>query len=283
MGTMTALLAASILSAASGPAPAPGSAQPGQPVKQERAKSDSILKVYDARDLNVLLGENRSGQPPAEQVMMRLASALQVSMTPLADGIFAITGSEDQHDVLARLIEDLRSVQGTAYELDLTLYPVASESAPALGSKAAVTPEALRARQAVRTGSSTRIAAARRTTIISDWSPVVSDSTLGFDPQTSELEDGLIVEASLGSSRQGEGIMLHLTGAMTRLNVQETPIFVLDRERPLSIGLPKTETRSLAADLRLKVGELTVIAVAPGFESGQSLVLAAAVREVPLQ
>jgi len=220
-----------------------------------------------------------------------------VSCKQLVPGVFAVTAERELHPTIRSMLTQLRDLSHQRYELELVVYAVATPSAPTLGAAVTIDPNsgASRTRTTVLRRLARPIEAITRIAYISDWMPVVADNAVGNDPTTSEVVSGLSCFATVGAGPEsGETISFQLTGRMCRATVDPAPVgsgkaFAASgpASEGLGIGLPKIDERTIHVDLPLSLGaaggaggKLTAVAVLPGFDAGQSLVIAAGVREI---
>lgn len=293
---------------------------------------NTTVEIYDARDLTVLFTAPPAGQSVAtgpaeaagqspfwtrrpaatdavamsklERLVSSVASSAGAASVELLPGVYSVTADRDTHQVIRGMLTQLRQMSTQRYELELVVYPVATASAPGLGSAVTLDPAAAPAR--VRTTVLRRLAqpieAVTRIAYISDWQPVVADNAVGNDPTTAEVVSGLACVAVIGAGPDSpESATLQITGRLTRAAVEPAPLGsgkALTNTGPasegLGIGLPRIDERAINVDMVLGLaaptapaggtapapGTLTAVAVFPGFEEGESLVLAAAVREL---
>lgn len=278
-----------------------------QPVGGEEGASEPTLRLYDVRDLAVAMaqppseeGDGDDGEP-LDLMLDRIASPLVHDYYKLADGLFTITADHAAHETLIRLLNDVRDLYREPYEIELVHYAVAAADSPLIGSGAVPVDDGSLTR--LRQVAIHRVAAALRSTAshayVADWQPVVADSAVGYDPEVHLVEDGLQLEATVGSdhaadhANRDDRIHLSLSGTIAQAFIELIPVPVAtasavgetasgpaEAGQPLALGLPNVMTRDVRADLDLPLNRLTVVSVVEGFEPGQSIVIAAAVRRL---
>ncbi len=289
------------------------------------AAQDSVVEIYDARDLAVLIASPPGGQSVAtdksapavgspspfwmrtpsagpatdklDQLFGSIVNVTGAGYSQLMPGVFAVTTDRETHTTVRAMLAKVRGMSEQRYEFDLVVYPVPVASAPALGG--AVTPDAAAVGTRIRTTAMRRlpqtVEALKRVAYISDWMPVVADNAVGNDPTTSEVVSGLSCIALIGAGPDSsEVVNLQLTGRLSRASVApgaggagKAMAATGPASEGLGIGLPVIDERSISVDLPITVAapnvvgaRLTAVAVLPGFEEGQSLVVAVGIREI---
>ena len=314
-------LGAALLAAASCPAdvisePIASSAQPED--------NPNMLIVYDVRDLATMLspeegaagvpmlkdvplignlfrrgapggaGETSAEQPTTKRsVINSLAEASSMIIQTISPGILAATGTKDQHDLFQRLITQLRTVDSGSFEIEITVSKAQGEQAPAIGQPFNATGDVERVKQAIRGRAEALIHATESIAYISEWVPVVGNSSVGYQPQTKEVVSGLRLVASVSPATAGR-VDLRISGTLDRADVKTTKNAVVAPGNAavgagqgvpsdLGIGLPTVQSRSIQCELAVPFEQAIVIAVATGFDSGgptNAVVIAAKIRQL---
>lgn len=286
---------------------------------------DSIVEIYDARDLAALIAappEGQSvatekpgtpgqpgvtmawartpGQPQVDRLDKLFGSIANVVGAPyqqIMPGVFAVTTDRATHDNVRAMLKQVREMSRQRYELELVAYTVTGPATPALGKS--VAPDAGAPQSRIRTTVLRRlpqqVEAVKRIAYISDWMPVVADNAVGNDPTTSEVVSGLSCVALIGAGPDSpEVVNFQLTGRLTKATVVnaaggvgKASAATGPASEGLGIGLPTVDERSMNVDMAMPItpanvveSRLTAIAVLPGFDEGQSIVIAAGVREI---
>ncbi len=239
---------------------------------------------------------------PADLVVSRLCDQLSLQREPLVEGVYLITGEAEQHEQFVKLLEDVRSLYQGAYELEIFAYPASAAQAPALGASAESTGVTLRSRQVIGRRVESHIAMTEEISYVRDWQPVVGNSSVGYDPEPGTATKGLrlavtagAVERAGGSSAPGGGrarpapdsasseavVTLRVRGEYMDVQIekQSSPLGPLSGGA-LELGLPHTITRTIESDMRLPLGQPSVLAVVAGAKPGEVLVIAGAIREL---
>lgn len=282
---------------------------------------EPVLRVYDARPLSAVLPRRdaaplpgaayafpartdgsaanpvpagRSGGAPAggsvEQIVGRLCDQLGLASEPIGDGVFLVSGEAAQHEQFSKLVEDLRSLYGGSYELELATFTVPAAQAPAVGSACDAQTATLRTRQVVARRVESRITMTEEIGFVRDWVPVVGNDAVGYDPDPGVVVKGLRLcvtvggteGASPGGGRPGAGVVsVKLQGEWCDavIEKQGSPLGP-QGGGVLELGLPHVALRSIDSEARISPGQLSVLAVVPGSRAGEAVVIAGAVREV---
>ncbi len=270
-------------------APVAAAAQPalGQPVS---GAGEVEMRVYDLRDLAASLPASAGGGLGASAIdvlVPTLAQATGASARPVLAGVYAVAGSPEAHAALESMLRAVRELYSETYQVEIRAVSVAADRAPAVG--AAAEAGALGEMEAVARGSAsvvrraaTTVASERRMTYIADWSPVVGNNAVGYDPQTSEVEEGMhvtvVVGAGAGERGQGAegtaGEVVQVRGTITRVEMEyESAPLVGMEGGNLRVGLPRVEERAVESVLRAPLGTPTVVAVVDGFDEGESVIV----------
>jgi hypothetical protein len=290
------------------------------------AAQNTTVEVYDARDLAALFASPAPGQSVANDkpegggpsavlwrrapatteagldkianLFSNITAAAGATFIQLTPGVFAVTADRDVHPAIHSMLTQLRDLSRQRYELEVVLYPVATPSAPGIGT--VVTPDPNTITSRTRTSALRRLAqpieAITRTAYISHWMPVVADNAVGYDPTTSEVISGLQCTAMVGAGPDSDqAITLQLTGSLTKVTIEPGPTGTPTGKgaapatpagEAFTLGLPRVEERAIQVDIPLAsatgapANKLTAVAVLQGFEAGQSIVLAAGLREI---
>ncbi len=288
--------------------------------------SDASFRMYDLRDLAVLLppevpeptepvtgdlpmirlmsvaraaGQSSPVKTPIQHLVGQVTSALGLSATEISTGIYLIRAEDAIHTQLGDIFGRVRALYSDVVDVEIAVFHVTADKAPALGSAANVDATATRIRQTVSRRAPTRFAAMRSTCFVSDWQPVVGTQAVGYDPETRWLDDGLdatIIVAGAGADtgpiapKAGDTTHLIVRGSLTSIDPRSTTFGHVDLDQTtggvtgkagaaLVIVTPIVQQRSIDADIGIPAGKPTVISVVPGFEEGQVIVIAATITD----
>lgn len=287
----------------------------------------TALKVYDLRALAIIPMEPRRGSlanvdswPPgsgqeergpfdaparrapevgpasgADTLVALVTNSMGLTPNKIAEGLYAVVATEGDHRLLADLFAQVRAVDAPTYEVEIALLQAPSAAAPAIGAPAPTdggAPPMLRSRQIAVRHLATDINSLRRQHFVADWQPIVAEQTVGFDPVTAFVDDGVRLSVHIGApptlpESGGSGspgtIPVKLAGEVsyTRINDAELPVAGTNTgSQPpvLRFGQPVSLVRSVRSELKLQPGTPTVVAVLDGFEPGQAIVVTMSIR-----
>jgi len=278
----------------------PASAQGGVISIVPRLEGDlsnpsGIVRLSLTPQLN---GSTTQSASSADVVVSRLCDQLQLQKESLIDGVYIVTGEAGQHEQLVKLLEDVRSLYQGAYDLELFIYPMAAAQAPGLGAPADSQAVTLRARQVIARRVESRLDFTEELTYIRDWQPVVGNDSVGYDPDPATVTRGLRLTVTAGavdrepatpgagsspaaSNPAAPAVPLRLRGEWIDAVIErQSALLAPVSGGELELGLPHTTTRTIESDLRLPLGQPSVLAVIPGAKPGEVIVIAGAIREL---
>lgn len=251
-----------------------------------REMSERQIRVYDLRSMNDVLGGPALRGDRAGVVSRSLAAGTVASLARLVsmqaeivtDGVYAIAGSAAAHAQFAETLDQLRGLESEHFTVDLRILTITADEPPAIGSTMTTQSGATinhRVLAAVKQRSAVSFAVQTETTYIQGWSPVVSDSAIGYQSNVDEVTSGLEAEVTI-DDRLGNGVRIVVRGGVSEADV------VVSREPltgdGLTIGLPIVTTRSFDSVASAMFNTPTVVASMTGFEPGEHLVAVVTVR-----
>lgn len=270
------------------------------PVFSMQPEGEPVARVYDARELGAMLAPSEEADPlrrasrrqhgepevdpnagedpglmAARGIFEKLTSSLNMTMDTLLQGVFMITGGQAEHARLIELIEAVRRVHADRFELDVRLWSVESSQAPALGSAASPPPGAMVFRLTTPRSAPTPIYALAHEWHLWGWQPVVGDNAVGNEPRFDAEPTGLWLTLTVGSDEGPGRVALRGRGAVLSSSVETLTPRIGELET--TVQLPRSRERTVSIDAAVGA-EPAVVMVMPGFEEGQTLVLAAGAR-----
>ncbi|MCB9845357.1 MAG: hypothetical protein H6811_05165 [Phycisphaeraceae bacterium] len=216
-----------------------------------------------------------------ERLAEGLAKLLNVRHAALAPEVHAVEGSSAQQQAFEDALEQLRAMHSTRYLIDVSLLESSATEAPSVGDTAEFGPRTLR--QSIRGRTPAELTATRTVSYVARWTPIVSDSAVGYESQIAEVTDGLRASLTIGEPTS--------TGVAVTLSGEVSLARIVDRKEPLvetaanpfggglTIGLPEIRRRSLNAAVSVPMDRATVVCVVEGFEPGTSISVALRLRQ----
>lgn len=236
-----------------------------------------VVRVYDARDLAAAMhGPGRAeGVDVVQPVVEELAASLEVMATRIAPGIYTLVGDEKRFDEWVRLTRQVFDAHADGYVVEVALLTAPAASPPAIGAEVRPESPVLRSRQSVPRRVEAPFNVTEERTYIARWQPVVAESSVGYEASTAAVTSGLVARVFVGAGDDAPaGVSIRIDGVLARADVIEVPITL--SAASLTIGLPVVASRSFRGEAIVS-DKPTVLAVVPGFEPGECLVVAAAV------
>jgi len=230
-------------------------------------------------------------------VVTRLCDQLSLSREELVEGVYVISGAAAQHERFVKLLQDVRSLYEGAYEFELYSYPAAAAQAPGVGAPAELQTVTLRTRQVIARRVESRIAITEEITYVRDWVPIVGHQSVGYDSDTGTVTKGVRIAVTAAGAdpvnapahaaargpdgSAGAPVSLRIRGEWCDaiIEKQPSPLGPLSGGT-LELGLPRIVTRTIESDLRVTLGQPTVLAVVPGTKPGEVVVIAGTLREL---
>lgn len=268
------------------------------------APAGDVLRVYDVRDLGAyaqtglvsitpridqdsdglfVLGLTAlTGQTsPQPDILMEVAGLTGLSAKRLQEGIYVATGPAESHEQLMAALAQYRTISGVHYVVELAAYESTQPVAAVPGDSAASMsgPAVFQCRQTVAGRASAAVAATSSEQYVSGWVPVVGNSAVGYQVQTSSAETGLTGTLVIGAGEAPEGrVNIQLAGWALKTDVTNSTITLGGDTLPL--GTAKRQERGIQTSLSAPVGESIVLATISGFQPGSVVILTAKVTPV---
>ncbi|HRJ50286.1 MAG: hypothetical protein KF787_01720 [Phycisphaeraceae bacterium] len=272
--------------------------------------SDIIMKMIDLRDLSAVMSTASRARPiaapeseaasgsesspfrdvpkfssPADPVLDladRLCDALGAQITVYSKGIMVVSGEAAAITRLEQLLEEAWSVHSDRYDIDLVIAVFPSDQVPALGSVLSGGSTLARQRRGVVSRTPTDISMTETMRYVGGWTPIVSDNAVGYQPIVSSIAHGLDGDITVSPNGAPAGgpatFTITLTGTLSRAAINPRTIEVSAPGGSSTLPLDNFVVRSRSIGTRGLAGhEPTVLAALPGFEDGQTIVLAAGV------
>jgi hypothetical protein len=240
------------------------------------ADEPTELRILDTKDLLDAL--QVSPDHPSTDIFILLNNITGATAYAMGANTVAVVGTRPQLDAIDRVIASITS--SPMLELEIMVHDSGPGTAPRLGEPAPSPEPSFRLRRAMRQGTTATLDTIAKVGFISDWTPVVSTGSVGYDPQIEELEEGLRLAATVTPSPDASGSrVLRLQGSITSLTLTSTTTRLPGGpEQGLAISLPRRESTAIATSIALPEGRPIVVAVLPGKSPGTSVVLSASVR-----
>lgn len=263
--------AAAIAAAHEQPPAAPAPALP-TPSTDEATE----LRVLDTQDLLDAL--QVSPDRPYTDIFTLLNNITGATAYAMGETTVAVVGTRPQLDAIDRVIASITS--SPMLELEIMVHETGPGAVPRLGEPAPSAEPSFRIRRAMRQGTTATLDSISKVGFIADWTPVVSEQVVGYDPQIEELEEGLRLSATVTPSPDASGSrVLRLQGSISRLTLTSTTTHVPGGpEQGLAISLPRRESTSVATSIALPDARPIVVAVLPGRLPEASVILSASIR-----
>ena len=269
---------------------------------------DWIYSIYDIRDLDSGLADADAQrlaaaraqplgsfhEPPraeesteftrAEQLVMRVCDLRGITYGSLLPGLLSVEGEAHEHEWLSEQLTTLRALFERRYEVAILTAEVPSDQVLSVGTSLEVWPEGDVLHQVLVRRQPTRLRAVTTVSYVAALRPIVGEQSLGYDPQTATVDDGLTAIVTVGAGTESESsTMVRVTGELTQVTIDRraltgaggSPEFT-----PVGIDLPRVARRTIHAAVDVPFETLTTLAVVSGFNDGTDLVVAAWVKEL---
>lgn len=255
-------------SGALAPHPATLSKATAQPLG-ELHDAQVMRRVYDLRHLTPILSERESFELVADTLFGQIAHS--TDFFPLLSDIFIVDATNAEHGQVDEAIRTLQALHTEGYIVRVELIEGGIGETARVGrprpewSQTATI--AVVEQFALRTAPTT-IADTNQIDYIAQWSPVVSDNAVGYDPQIRSIEDGLsgTLTVGVGSAAPGH-VNVQLQGGVRTADLVETvasaPGAGVICELPVFMARASTRVIDLRASIPF--GQPTVIGVLRGF------------------
>lgn len=284
----------------------PGKPEPSTKTSERPLGGPPTLRILDARDFEIALrraafdeqpivvqgeaispfGSRRTKEASSEPSVEALLSMVGVEGKPLASGVYGVIGTPEQQEVVARIMDQVRHANAGSYIVRVTVGEAPDNAE--IGTTAAPAAGGVQFAQAMRRGVPAHVKCTTAASYISDWTPVVADNSVGYDPQVSIAEDGFVADVTATPSREGF-VLLSLTGMLSKVDeIKEATVALSnDSKTGLRLQLPTMQSRGVEATMEVPLGGSgvgTMVALAPGFGGSQparSVGVWVSVRELP--
>lgn len=225
---------------------------------------------------------------PTDRLVGKLANLLSLMPEELVENVYFIDGDDESHQRFADAIEKMKALHQDRVQVEVSCYEVAASEAPGIGeeSKPADKPTVGGTTVGPR-HSLARIEATRSVSYIADWSPVVGDAAVGFDPTIGSVTDGAAFGVRVGAGKEKirvgvQGVVAKAEISTVRTQSEQTmgagQVALSPGGALVAIGLPHVERRVIDTDVAISLNRATVVATAPGFSEGTRLVVAVTVK-----
>lgn len=281
------------------------------PLAPGASADDRVLRVYDLRDVGAVLPALRKPQPPLGQpywlfrdegapspfvptpgggkpatpidsLVSQLCNPLNLMGEPIADGVYLVAGERAGHEQFAQLVESVRAVYTPRCDIEVLAVVVPEDKAPAVGTPytPAQPPAPLRRIAAsVPRRVPTTLESTETRAYIGDWTPVVADHSVGYDPQTAGIRSGLSLEVCPGAEGP-QGTSVRITGSLceSTLTFGTLPLITGEPNSAISIGLPASSVRDITSAITMPSATPTVAAVVTGFKPDEAILIVVSVK-----
>lgn len=261
----------------------------GPAIAQSGEDAPRTWKLYDVRDLIGLLpaaadvnGNAPSDAGAVDAVLTRLCDAFGAPHERLLDGVYGVEANPATHDLLMRLLSDVRALHAERFAVDIAWFYMSDGERPAIGQAVGLPANAWQHSVVVTRRTPTELEQLERHNYIKGMNVVVAESVVGYEPEIDTVVDGLRAVLTLGTSADSEtSTTLRLIGEARRAKLDRKPARLESGmiDSP-AVELPAQAVRTLRADVRVPFGEWTVVSAAPGFMEGMTIVIAARVAPV---
>lgn len=247
---------------------APALADPSETLSSQEPQ----VRLIDLRDLRAAFAHTIV---EAHQLVGSIGAALGIQTLPAGEGVFVVKGESESLDALGTILDDFRTAATESYVVELLVASVDRAQAPAPG--AAMPAGAIahaRMRQVLPRGREVELRSLDEVSFIRSWSPVVSDSAVGYDAQTDSIEHGLSVEAIVTGAGDGS-VSISLNGAISHATLRQVQVTLTEGTLPYEV--PTVRMRSIHAWAGVALDAArgpTVVTLLEGFEDGKVLVVA---------
>lgn len=244
----------------------------------QRAMLESLLQPVTPESASS--GE-ASGR--VDQLMDRLCGALGLEYTQFLVGVYGIEAQEAEHTQIVELLEEVRALYATRYEVEVFWYAVPAAQVPSAGEEAKPTDPVHRHRLVVSRRTPTPLTQVSLHTYVAGLQPVVAQSSAAYDVETRTAADGLQATILVGIGEEDLNVTsLQITGDLRRVRMDRTSAAIVHEGSTLQVDLPVVTIRSVLCSRRIGIGANTVLTVVDGFEDGECLVIAARVQRVAM-
>lgn len=260
----------------------PGPGRPSHVAESKRAGAqpdEPILRnLYDLRELRGDMAEvTHDGLDDLVGTVM--GQYIGVGHSELLDGVYVVEGTQSQLAEVDEMMRGFRSALGRAYvvRVECRVYP--QEVDIPLGrppSEGGGVIQWFDGTVGARRECPIQLTTTQ--TFINEWSPVVSDSAVGYDPQADTVTSGLAATVLIGEQNEGM-VRARLVGTLQEVSLDERMVEMSGAVLPFSA--PTVVHRAILADATISMGESVVVQVMPGFDPGTTM--AVVIRVLPIE
>lgn len=229
--------------------------RPGTPETQPE------VSLIDARD--VLVGRVVSEE--RDVLFNTMAGSLGLGASPMGDGLYLVR-SDDQAQTASRLAELQRLLrelqpQGAAYNVGIRILRRPLAAVPEIGSRIDVKDAVVLAQVTLRVGEEAPVESVESVSYIGSWSPVVGESSVGYEPVLAEAERGFRGQIRLQPSTSANAVEFFLQGELMNATVSMTEQPLLGPDQRLSFGLATKQRRTVSVSMNaMPVAQVSIIA-----------------------
>lgn len=252
-------------------------------------EGEPLARLYDLRDVGALLAE--SGGNDLESLVMNVASAIGAELRgELIGGVYLIECDERTHFKFAHHMNTVRELHSERYEVEVAFYSATPEDSPRIGQQMGESgsPPApdFSAKLVATRRVPTELRAMREEAYIARWQPVVSDSAVGYEAQIDRAPEGVEMQVTVGAGPEDDGgTTIRIEGEIVRSEITKeagpSSVGVGNMAgTSLMIGLPRTQERSVRAEMKVAFDRPIVVAVTMGFRERDMIVMAVRVRKL---
>lgn len=212
-----------------------------------------------------------------EMIVGRLGDSMSLGYEWLDDGLLIVEGSNDRLASFGAMLDQLRALYDQTYTVELQAVVVPVGDVPALGGpwSTDATPMHLM-RQTVTRRVGTRLVSEQRQSFLADFTPVVGDQSVGFDPKVNEAISGLAVWVIVGAGQEDSSTPVTLVGSIIQTSVSRFdpgPGASSTLPEMPGLELASVQERAFSGAHRVAFGEPTMVAVLDGHQEGEAIVV----------
>ncbi len=236
--------------------------------------------------------DSPAGQDRVMDLVQRLAGPLDLTVSSVGSGVILVIGSEESQARLEALVSQMMDMNKDRIEIEVLAAIFPAGQAPELGTPMVGGKVVMRSRQTVPLRTPVPVVSIDEIQYIAGWQPIVADNSVGYETIVRSVGSGMKAEAiatpapepepGLRSPSNAGAIELTLRGSLSSATIAEKSVEGLlpAGTTSLTIGLPRIQRRMLETHGTIGPAA-TVLAVLPGFEPDQIIVVGASARKPP--